>query len=76
MRKVVKRNLDQVLDMPPPNLSPPENYASYDPAPPDFAISSILGPQEEPGFLEWLNLVDRTRDMVQIHGHEAHIRSV
>ena len=65
MRKVIKRILDQVLDMPPPSLSTPENDASYDPALPDLAISSILGPQDEPDFLEWLNSVDWTRDMLQ-----------
>lgn len=65
MRKVIKRILDQVLDMPPPNPSAPENNASHGPAPPDVAISSILDPQDEPDFLEWLNSVDWTRDMLQ-----------
>lgn len=64
MRKVIKRILDQVLDMPPPNSCHSENNAFHDPAPPDLAISSILGPQDEPDFLEWLNLVDWTRGML------------
>lgn len=65
MRKVIKRILDQVLDMPPPNPRTQESNAFLDPAPPDLAISSILGPQDEPDFLEWLNSVDWTRDMLQ-----------
>lgn len=65
MRKVIKRILDQVLDMPPPNSRTQESNAFHDPAPPDLAISSILGPQDEPDFLEWLNSVDWTRDMLQ-----------
>ena len=65
MRKVIKRILDQVLEMPPPKLHAPENNAFHDAAPPDLAISSILDPQDEPDFLEWLNSVDWTRDMLQ-----------
>ena len=64
MRKVIKRILDQVLDMSPPNPSAPANDTSHDPAPPDLAISSILDPQDETDFLEWLNSVDWTRDML------------
>lgn len=65
MRKVIKRILDQVLDLPPPKPSAPENDALRDPAPADLAISSILDPHDEPDFLEWLNSVDWTRDMLQ-----------
>ena len=65
MRKVIKRILDQVLDMPPPILNTHESNASQDPGPPGLAISSILDPQDEPDFLEWLNSVDWTRDMLQ-----------
>ena len=65
MRKVIKRILDQVLDMPPPNPFSAENNAFNDPAQTDLAISSILDPQDEPDFLEWLNSVDWTRDMLQ-----------
>ena len=73
MRKVIKRILDQVLDMPPSNSFTPENNAennlennsSQDSVPSDVAVSSILDPQDEPEFLEWLNSVDWTRDMLQ-----------
>ena len=65
MRKVIKGILDQVLNMPPPNPPTPEDNAFHGPAPADLAISSILGPQDEPDFLEWLNSVDWTRDMLQ-----------
>lgn len=68
MRKVIKRILDQVLDLPPPysrSSRSPENSGFHDPAPADLAISSILGPQDEPDFLEWLNSVDWTRDILQ-----------
>ena len=65
MRKVIKRILDQVLDMPPPNPSNPETNAFNDTAQPRVDISSILDPQDEPDFLEWLNSVDWTRDMLQ-----------
>ena len=65
MRKVIKRILDQVLDMPPPILNTQESNTSQDPAPLGLAISSILDPQDEPDFLEWLNSVDWTRDMLQ-----------
>ena len=65
MRKVIKRILDQVLDMPPQISNSQESNASHDPAPPDLAISSILDPEDEPDFLEWLNSVDWTRDMLQ-----------
>ena len=65
MRKIIKRILDQVLDMPPPSPYTPENSSFNDPAQPDLAISSILDPQDEPDFLEWLNSVDWTRDMLQ-----------
>lgn len=34
-------------------------------APDEFAISSIFAPEDEPDFLEWLNSVDWTRDMLQ-----------
>ena len=64
MRKVIKRILDQVLELPPP---PPrqEDDAIPDVAAPDLSISSILAPEDEPDFLEWLNSVDWTRDMLQ-----------
>lgn len=66
MRKVIKHVLDQILDLPPPNLPPqealiPEELA--EPAP-DLAISSMFT-GDEPEFLEWLNSVDWTRDILQ-----------
>lgn len=67
MRKVIKRILDQVLEMPPPNPCQQENNDTPDVLPPDLSISSILAPlpEDEPDFLEWLNSVDWTRDMLQ-----------
>ena len=65
MRKAIKRILGQVLDMPPQILITQESNASLDPGPPGLAISSILGSQDEPDSLEWLNSVDWTRDMLQ-----------
>lgn len=64
MRKVIKRILDQVLELPPPSVSPVE---MTDPivAPPEVPISSMFEPGDEPDFLEWLNSVDWTRDMLQ-----------
>ena len=64
MRKAIKRILDQVLELPPPNPCREENPIS-DPAPPELAISSILAPEEKPDFLKWLNSVDWTRDVLQ-----------
>ena len=64
MRKVIKRILDQVLELPPP-LPPQEGNVVADFAAPELAISSILAPEDEPDFLEWLNSVDWTRDMLQ-----------
>jgi len=64
MRKVIKRILDQVLEMPPPNPCHAENVVPELP-PTELAISSILAPEDEPDFLEWLNSVDWTRDMLQ-----------
>ncbi len=66
MRKVIKPILDQVLELPPPNpcqvKSPGPDPA---PAPDELAISSMFAPEDEPDFLEWLNSVDWTRDMLQ-----------
>ena len=59
------RILDEVLNMPLPTSSTLQINAFHDPAPPDLALSSILDPQDEPAFLEWLNSVDWTRDMLQ-----------
>lgn len=66
MRKVIKRILDQVLELPPPtpaqtNSSGPEPMPASD----GLAISSIFAPEDEPEFLEWLNSVDWTRDVLQ-----------
>jgi len=64
MRTVIKRILDQVLELPPPNPSLEEDLVP-EVSPTDLAISSILAPEDEPDFLEWLNTVDWTRDMLQ-----------
>ncbi len=64
MKKVIKRILDQVLELLPQIPCREENNLP-DPAPPELAISSILSPEEEPAFLEWLNSVDWTRNVVQ-----------
>ena len=64
MRKVIKRILDQVLELPPPTV-PPVEVAIPTLAPPELPVSSIFEPGDEPDFLEWLNSVDWTRDMLQ-----------
>jgi len=64
MRKVIKRILDQVLELPPPNPRIEDDHIS-DATVPDLAISSILAPEDEPDFLSWLNSVDWTRNMLQ-----------
>jgi len=64
MRKVIKRILDQVLEMPPPDPRREQNVIPELP-PAELAISSIFAPEDEPDFLEWLNSVDWTRDMLQ-----------
>ena len=64
MSKVIKRILDQVFELPPPSAQQEDN-AVPDAVAPDLAISSILAPEDEPDFLEWLNSVDWTRDMLQ-----------
>ena len=64
MSKVIKRILDQVLELPPPNPQQQKSAVPEDVAP-ELAISSILAPEAEPDFLEWLNSVDWTRDMLQ-----------
>ncbi len=64
MKKVIKRILDEVLELPPPTQCRDESNLP-NPAPPELAISSILPSEEEPAFLEWLNSVDWTRDVLQ-----------
>lgn len=53
MRKVIKRILDEVLESPPPNPMTSGPIGA-----PDSTT------EEEPEFLEWLNSVDWTRDML------------
>ena len=71
MRKVIRRILDQVLELPPPQSAPcvkaAESFttAATDQAPPELPVSSIFEAGDEPDFLEWLNSVDWTRDMLQ-----------
>jgi hypothetical protein len=64
MKKVIKRILDQVLETPTPSRSLESNPMSGS-ALPELTISSILVLEEEPDFLEWLNSVDWTRDVLQ-----------
>ena len=64
MKKIIKRILDQVLELPQQIQCREENNLP-DPAPPELAISSILTPEEESAFLEWPNSVDWTRDVLQ-----------
>lgn len=64
MRKVIKRILDQILELPQPSQIPAETM-NIDLAPPDLFISSMLAPEGEPDFLDWLNSVDWTRDVLQ-----------
>ena len=62
--KVFKRILDQALVLSPQIWYRQENSLP-DPAQTELAISSILPPEEEPAFLEWLNSLDCTRDVLQ-----------
>ena len=64
MRQVIKRILDQILELPPPSLRE-QAIIGPDATAPELAISSILAPEDEPDFLGWLNSVDWTRDMLQ-----------
>ena len=64
MQKVIRHILDQVLELPPPSQSLNDD-AVIDSIPDELAISSIFAPEDEPEFLEWLNSVDWTRDMLQ-----------
>ena len=63
-KKIIKRILDQVLETSPPSRSLESNPVSGL-APPELTITSMLAPEEEPDFLEWLNSVDWTRDVLQ-----------
>ena len=72
MRKVIKRILDQVLELPPPSglahveeVATPADPAAPELAVPELPISSMFEAGDEPDFLEWLNSVDWTRDMLQ-----------
>ena len=68
MRKVIKRILDEVLELPPP---PPPSSVAPDPmavdavVPADQPLSSMFGLEDDPEFLNWLNSGDWTRDMLQ-----------
>ena len=64
MRKVIKRILDEVLDLPPPAAQVFEDAAT-EPPPPEFDVSAFLGSEEDPNLLSWLNSVDWTRDVLQ-----------
>lgn len=52
MHKVIKRILDEVLDMPLPTSSILQINTFHDPALFDLALFSILDLQDEPDFLE------------------------
>ena len=65
MRKVIKRILDEVLELPPPsNVEPLSGVAPegiYDEQP----VSSMFELENDAEFLDWLNSGDWTRDMLQ-----------
>jgi len=66
MRKVIERILDQVLELPLPNpCQVKSTRPDPGPAPDELAISSMFAPEDEQDFLDWLNSVDWTRDMLQ-----------
>lgn len=56
--------VDQALELP-PQIQWRHKNKLPDPPPPARAISSILPPEEEPAFLDRLNLVDHTRHVLQ-----------
>ena len=65
-RKVIKRILDQVLEMPlSKTFEPKEPGPDPGPSSDGLAISSIFAPEDEPDYVEWLNSIDWTRDMLQ-----------
>ncbi len=65
MRKVIKRILDEVLESPPPNPMTSGPIGAPDSITEELPLSSMMGREEEPEFLAWLNSVDWTRDMLQ-----------
>lgn len=76
MRKIIKRVLDEILELPNPSAAAPQTLyppdASempqvQDPEMSDVTLSACLsgGEREEVDFLDWLNSVDWTRDVLQ-----------
>ena len=76
MRKIIKRVLDEILELPnPPVPAPPQAYPPHgserretqDPRVGDVELSACLSGdgKEEEDFLDWLNSVDWTRDVLQ-----------
>lgn len=76
MRKIIKRVLDEILELPNPPPAPQSPYPSSseherrempDPVGGDVELSACLSGdgREEADFLDWLNSVDWTRDVLQ-----------
>ena len=76
MRKIIKRVLDEILELPNPPAAPQASYSptesaerreAPDPVVGDVELSACLSGdgKEEVDFLDWLNSVDWTRDVLQ-----------